>query len=566
MAWSRSVGGWLGVGACLCAAVRAAPAEPAWQKIPKWYLTYSVRIEGQGTQRRGDTTTCWQVRRYYAGRYTVAYPLANLRPPRPGPEPGVGRTVGWLPTPAEMPRPESYLSPMTVVVSDSSREHLVDDAIEGVNLVGPEITDKQTTWRARTAVLSRAEVGLYLDLANHTYAVAVPYSVSAGGTENHLLRETGSTTVSGGGHPTQVRPSPPQDLSLSWPASPAGWAHGRCYLVRDQPLPAEGTSLAGSQTLLSRLDGHGPGDAVNVTVSWLCSPDPPSGEQLLLAAVAPDEYRAWRPRACVEPVAARTKPGNSLELRARLVGPDGVSSPKLRARSIHIQLGDVSHEPGYCINSFGADGAGDHEADLSIEEVTNEYEGGAHDALSGQRATIGAYDFGAWGEVRAYAELTTGEVVVAHLVGQPEEERFLLPWREPGSHVATQWRAEPAADAGAGRGLVGRLRAGRGPLRGGRVGQLAVPAGLHAERGLDADRWERGPTGLVPQRRADRRLGAGRVSRRGGARRQHQHGARRSPRSLHGGRPRAGRRGPRHTGPGDRASPGALAGARGAAA
>ncbi|MEX2287128.1 MAG: hypothetical protein WD648_08570 [Planctomycetaceae bacterium] len=148
-------------------------------------------------------------------------------------------------------------------------------------------------------------------------------------------------------------------------------------------------------------------------------------------------------------------PGNAIAVKATLKGP-GDSPPRVPAKRIRFELVRVSQEPGVSLNWPPADQfAATPLPDFKIDPDRN---GDLSVTANGQKArtpdgehfeatvVISAYDWGAFGRLRAVADLTTGGTVVGHLKGDPGRTEVLLPKRQEDSRIADPWKKHTDAE------------------------------------------------------------------------------------------------------------------------
>jgi len=142
-------------------------------------------------------------------------------------------------------------------------------------------------------------------------------------------------------------------------------------------------------------------------------------------------------------------PGNAIAVKATLKGP-GDSPARVPAKRIRFELVRVSQEPGVSLNwPPVAQIASPPLLDFKIDADRNEE---LLVAANGQKARtpdgehfeatvlISAYDWGAFGRLRAVADLTTGGTVVGYLKDEPGRTEVLLPKRQEDSRIADPWR------------------------------------------------------------------------------------------------------------------------------
>jgi hypothetical protein len=161
----------------------------------------------------------------------------------------------------------------------------------------------------------------------------------------------------------------------------------------------------------------------------------------------PDHYDDWWPAGGDD---ERT-PGNAIVVTAKLQRRGG-GPYRYPARRIRFELVRVSREPGVSLNWPPRDQlASPTPCDLQIDPkrnrsllVTDDVHRQKARTPDGEyfeaAVAISAYDWGAFGRLRAVAELTNGGSVVGHLKGEPRRTEVLLPKRQDDSRIADSWK------------------------------------------------------------------------------------------------------------------------------
>ncbi len=241
-------------------------------------------------------------------------------------------------------------------------------------------------------------------------------------------------------------------------------------------LPTEGLKL--SETVTFSTDDE-TGHSTDWVVQWNLAPRNSEAELLLEA----EGYDAWRPLAFVgtlpadelPPVGVTTlgssllrapkevapgpqpmRAGATLRLRA-LVIPIGPFLPKKAARISFVLRS--SKVPGVAMNSPLSDGEASPQ-DIQFEREPNETLGLTFvskdrvETPAGEytqaAADLSSFDFGAYGEVTAIAEMADGTLLVAKVRDEGDSFHLLplrIPKRAPDSFVADVWKRENGAMA-----------------------------------------------------------------------------------------------------------------------
>ena len=159
--------------------------------------------------------------------------------------------------------------------------------------------------------------------------------------------------------------------------------------------------------------------------------------------IIPEGYEMWMPEGNRT---RDTEPGNQIRVRAELRSSAG---PVPEAESFRFDLADVSREPGATINWPLPHSDPSRAPDLRLTDVTrltalDVAEGTFAEAGVGTSATatVTAYDYGGWGQIRVTATLEDGREIVGHLEGDRQYRDVRLPRRQPGSFIADRWLDE----------------------------------------------------------------------------------------------------------------------------
>ena len=155
-------------------------------------------------------------------------------------------------------------------------------------------------------------------------------------------------------------------------------------------------------------------------------------------------YNNWLPEAALSGVEADL--GNTIKFQARLIGQDGTPACAT-ADSFRFELKEVSNEPGVCMNYPKAEVA-KSDYDLHFRQELNSPD----DVMSSNRlklqtrggseanATVGCFDWGAYGTLKVTAIMPGGKKITGFLSGYPEITDILIPKRSNGSKIADIWK------------------------------------------------------------------------------------------------------------------------------
>jgi hypothetical protein len=324
----------------------------------------------------------------------------------------------------------------------ASQAWISGDGSTKVGPAGSSVTTERTRSGVTTLVLA---AGLQVDLKKKHYGVWV---AAPGVLGNSLVKTLEQITVEGssGSRKTQrwttgrVAPAEAQTiLGLSVRAN------STALFVWDQPLPNQVGPLKSSILVPVR----GRGKAVG-KLTWSLSPGRSPDIGLELEAQGNDNkpWDQWRPKGGAD----EKTPGSSVTLTARIVGTDTNAD---KPHYFRIQLTDVSREKGVCLN-WPPKPEDDPPLDFSFRKVDNP----DSRLLVTERAVwtvsatgpefqvkLACFDYGAWGEAVAEAELDSGRRLFAHVKGSPSERTLRLPFRDASSKIAKSWNSPGPDDA-----------------------------------------------------------------------------------------------------------------------
>jgi hypothetical protein len=236
------------------------------------------------------------------------------------------------------------------------------------------------------------------------------------------------------------------------------------YYWFTQPAPMEGpgdtingkcepgaSTLIGRRTIPLKNQGQYPeGTELSggATTTWNLT----RNEKLEVVVEIPG-YDKWLPKGTKD----EEKAGNTLEVKARLKTKDG-SPLQEKARKFTFELLRVSQEPGVCMN-YPATPKKDPDPDLQFDQkaqqdlvvvddqdqpvknkkglkVRSKKEGDQTQAT----AVVGAYDWGAYGEIRVTAEMPNKREIIGYLKTDKGNPNIRLPKRKDGSFIADAWK------------------------------------------------------------------------------------------------------------------------------
>ncbi|MGE5605039.1 MAG: hypothetical protein ACM3YE_05030 [Bacteroidota bacterium] len=181
-----------------------------------------------------------------------------------------------------------------------------------------------------------------------------------------------------------------------------------------------------------------------VDVVFTLNPKPP----VEAVIVTDKQYDQWIPTADL-------KGENRLKVRVKLQKEDG-GVPEETAK-FKFELIDTSRQRGICTN-YPLDGNEDY--DLKIEQADNPKlsilneeglkEAGGRPIQAGQAAetegglkeaevVISSHDYGAYGGLKVYAYLNTGETLVAYVKNHPDQIALAIPKDDNSNFIADYW-------------------------------------------------------------------------------------------------------------------------------
>jgi len=182
--------------------------------------------------------------------------------------------------------------------------------------------------------------------------------------------------------------------------------------------------------------------------------------------IPPSEYASWVPEASkdMEKPEDQKKPGNTIEVKARVHKKDDPKTPFYKKARFKFQLINVSKEQGVCLNWPGEDNA-THDYDLKIEPKSNDSlkvagDGQSAESAAGQNessVTITSYDWGAYGKLKVTVVFDDGSEDTAHVLGDRSKQALTIPKDDNGNHIADFWEkhyAGGSSDAKADDDLV----------------------------------------------------------------------------------------------------------------
>lgn len=422
----------------LPASVRADPGDVLGVK--EWWGTITISVTGDTT--RGAT------RRELAWEYTASVHLTRaqrgvLVPGRVDPQKGTART--WSAHHALEP----HVSVLDRTLSGSERGSGSEQRIAAEGPAEPGGDPLQLSIDVERRVYHLKVTVPALAFMN------VPAKVT------HRTWRTGSDGKRVESIETLDGPLPMgfgEGIGLSDPVLATG-------VIIDRPWGGEVGSIQGRV----QLPPEAASGAEKLVIAWSFSSKPPAPVELVFEP-SPG-YDDWRPEAGED----ERVPGAELEVTARLRAKGG-GEPLVRATSITFTLTDVTRLPGVCLN-WPPQPASPATPDLRFEPQANPGRVVGQDGLSCKvegkglklaSATITSFDWGAFGLLRARAELEGGGEVTAILAGAPRETALRLPRSRKGSWVADAWRqaknaseaddsdddADPPGDGSTGDGLT----------------------------------------------------------------------------------------------------------------
>jgi hypothetical protein len=213
-------------------------------------------------------------------------------------------------------------------------------------------------------------------------------------------------------------------------------------------LPASFGNLSGSPLYPVRLvrpDGY----RGTMTIQFVFSPTPPEPVELIIEP--PDDFNNWQPEGGDDEKSA----GDYVKVKVHLQKPGG-GTPKTKASQFKYRLVDTSREKGVCMNWPLHPVAGNPPYDLQFESSQNpdlvigdadgQSASNAGEDMTEDKVTISCFDFGAWGDFSAEAELSDGRHILGTVKGT-SIEYLKIPERKPPSHIASAFFTEQALGA-----------------------------------------------------------------------------------------------------------------------
>jgi hypothetical protein len=208
----------------------------------------------------------------------------------------------------------------------------------------------------------------------------------------------------------------------------------------------EGSKKISLEGIYRQTDGATESDT-RVSVTLTLNPKPP-----VVAVIYPDEnYSQWMPTADL-------KGENRLKVRVKLQKEDG-GVPEETAK-FRFELINTSRQRGICTN-YPLNGNEDY--DLKIEPADNPKlsvlnEEGLKEAdgtpiQAGQTAeteeglkeaevVISSHDYGAYGGLKVYAYLNTGDTLIAYVQNHPDQIALTIPKDDNSNFIADWWEAQ----------------------------------------------------------------------------------------------------------------------------
>jgi len=227
----------------------------------------------------------------------------------------------------------------------------------------------------------------------------------------------------------------------------------RQQLVGHFPPNARSFAVAGSASYkLSPKGAEANGmDSGTITVGYTITY---GGEADLEAIIIPPkDYAQWMPEESDEPGADEQTEGNDITVEATLQVKGHPQQTAGKKAKFKFELVGTSREPGICLNEPAFDPARLEKKapyDLKLlpednSDLTVAPDGqSATTKQSGTSAsiTIACFDWGAYTKLKVTATTDDGDVVVAHLSGQPAKTVLTIPLDDNGNHVADAWERQ----------------------------------------------------------------------------------------------------------------------------
>lgn len=192
------------------------------------------------------------------------------------------------------------------------------------------------------------------------------------------------------------------------------------------------------------VDGSGlPYVQGTVTVTWNLGGKPQDVEAVIIPFQG---FEGWIPEGGKD---EDTEGGFPFVVDAKLRlknKPDKETSEKAKFK---FELIDTSKEPGLCLNAPKKDKA-KRSFDLKFKQdenpdlkVSNEGQTAqSKEYQESETAVVSSYDWGAYGKLKVTATLASGEQVIAHVEGKPQQEMLVIPCDENDNRVADEWEKQ----------------------------------------------------------------------------------------------------------------------------
>lgn len=158
-------------------------------------------------------------------------------------------------------------------------------------------------------------------------------------------------------------------------------------------------------------------------------------------------YDKWLPEAGDD----EDTPGNDLTVTIVLRKKGNKKKPPVHTARFEIELANVSHEPGVCMNWPPKNKVKTPPTpDLKIDPNKNPKLHDFKDTRDGQTAksdegqqevpvTVTSYDWGAYGKLRAKAYTSDGQKLTAYWEDHPDKKELAIPKDDNDNHIADAW-------------------------------------------------------------------------------------------------------------------------------
>lgn len=185
-------------------------------------------------------------------------------------------------------------------------------------------------------------------------------------------------------------------------------------------------------------------ESATLEITWTLSEKPPMPVEMDL--VPQEGYEQW------EPVAGPNEKtrGNAflVKLDIHEFNKPGVA-PDAKIKKLTVQLSNTSREKGICMNAPAKEKAtDDHDFRIRKAETLKVDEDGQTATAAGKDLPaqwdilLDCFDFAAFTELSARAELDNGQVVTGRVKGRSDRSRLVVPQDENDNHVADGWEKE----------------------------------------------------------------------------------------------------------------------------